>query len=276
MRRARSVSWCRRPVWERVQKIFTTISLQQTSLAKRAKNRNEIRAVERPDDSVGQREATQVFCCQVKENAMTREMAKNNQWWYSKSELRRQVENCAEIILRVDGRDCRMRHAAPDKKGRANLSFTFLDAEDRDYWRKRAEAGAMVDIQLGASVVGISDFESGVTPKSRAMSGGLPIGVQNIHTRFIYACDVGSTKQNNFGWGRLGPVPRARPPIMSRCICRMVNRIARDLMAGASAALGIEAPCFLPVPANKAALSSARTGEGNRPWSAPAGAAVTT
>ncbi len=105
------------------------------------------------------------------------EQAKDNQWWYSKSELRRQVENCSEIILRVNGRACRMRHAAPAKDGRTTQSFTFLDAEDRVYWRKRAKAGAMVDIQLGETVVGISDFDPGVTRKNRAMPGGLPTEV---------------------------------------------------------------------------------------------------
>ncbi len=62
------------------------------------------------------------------------ERAKDNQWWYSKSELREQVEQCAEIILCVNGRACRMRHALPGRDGRATLSFVFVDDRDRQYW----------------------------------------------------------------------------------------------------------------------------------------------
>ena len=105
------------------------------------------------------------------------ERAKDNQWWYPKSELQEQVEQCAEIILCVNGRACRMRHAAPDKNGRATHSFTFLDAEDRAYWRNLAEAGAMVDIELGDSTADGSEFDSSVTPKVGGVSGAQPIGV---------------------------------------------------------------------------------------------------
>lgn len=39
-------------------------------------------------------------------------------------------------------------------------------------------------------------------------------------------------------------------------------------------ALGFECPLFVPVPRDPQKLTSARAGEGNRPWSAGAGAAV--
>lgn len=133
----------------------------------------------------------------------------------------------------------------------------------------------MVDIQLGYSTPGNSGVDRGVTPKNRAISGGTPIGMSNGPKRFIYACDIGSTKQNNFGWARFDPTAPGVPPIGLRCIQGLVDHIVRDLRAGASVALGIEAPCFLPVPCAAVELSSARKGEGNRPWSAPAGAAVT-
>ena len=102
------------------------------------------------------------------------ELARDNQWWYSKSELREQVEKCVEIILCVNGRACRMRHAAPDKNGRPTHSFTFLDAEDRAYWRRLAVAGAMVDIGLGGCLADNSGVDPGVTPKNRVMSNGTP------------------------------------------------------------------------------------------------------
>ena len=108
---------------------------------------------------------------------MSFELARDNQWWYSKSELREQVEQCAEIILCVNGRACRMRHAAPDKNGRVTHSFTFLEAEDRAYWRKLAEAGAMVDIGLGGWLADNSGADPGVTSKGHAMSGRAPMAI---------------------------------------------------------------------------------------------------
>ena len=55
-----------------------------------------------------------------------------------------------------------------------------------------------------------------------------------------------------------------------------VSMLASGLMAGAQAALLLEAPMAVPVPGSKPdawrGLGKARDGEGNRPWSAGAGA----
>jgi hypothetical protein len=56
----------------------------------------------------------------------------------------------------------------------------------------------------------------------------------------------------------------------------MVSRIASDAKKGMSVALGVEAPCFIPVPCDAGELSRARKGETNRARSASAGAYVTT
>jgi hypothetical protein len=56
----------------------------------------------------------------------------------------------------------------------------------------------------------------------------------------------------------------------------MVSRIASDAKKGMSVALGVEAPCFIPVPYDVGELSRGRKGETNRAWSASAGAYVAT
>lgn len=52
----------------------------------------------------------------------------------------------------------------------------------------------------------------------------------------------------------------------------LVDAVAGDLIAGEAVALGFECPLFVPVPATPLQLGAARLGEGNRPWSAGAGA----
>ena len=48
--------------------------------------------------------------------------------------------------------------------------------------------------------------------------------------------------------------------------------IANDLNSGSRVALGFECPLFVPLPEDPAGLTSARPGEGDRAWSAGAGA----
>jgi len=50
-----------------------------------------------------------------------------------------------------------------------------------------------------------------------------------------------------------------------------VDAVADDLSAGVPVALGFECPIFVPVPVDSLRLGMARTGEGNRSWSAGAG-----
>jgi len=54
-------------------------------------------------------------------------------------------------------------------------------------------------------------------------------------------------------------------------IRKLVEAIAKDLFAGAHVSLGFECPLFVPISDDPLQLSSARRGEGNRPWSAGAG-----
>ena len=85
----------------------------------------------------------------------------------------------------------------------------------------------------------------------------------------VYAADVGSVSKKNFGWARRGPTGRLTD---GTDISKMAKSICGDLKKGHRIALGFECPLFVPVPKDPADLLKARSGEGNRSWSAPAGA----
>jgi hypothetical protein len=87
----------------------------------------------------------------------------------------------------------------------------------------------------------------------------------------IYCADIGSVSRGNFGWARL-VAERGEVCSTSREIERFVEQVSDDLNAGAHVALGFECPLFLPLSEDPAKLTSARPGEGDRAWSAGAGA----
>lgn len=89
----------------------------------------------------------------------------------------------------------------------------------------------------------------------------------------MVCADIGSVKKGRFGWARV-QLPRVEPPYQASSIRELVESLAHDLVEGVPVALGLECPLFVPIPADPTALTSARRGEGNRPWSAGAGAAA--
>ena len=88
----------------------------------------------------------------------------------------------------------------------------------------------------------------------------------------IYCADIGSVAKGNFGWARLECV-ESPTCLVGQDIREFANRIADDLNAKHPVALGFECPLFIPVTNDPERLTSARVGEGNRPWSVGAGAA---
>ena len=88
----------------------------------------------------------------------------------------------------------------------------------------------------------------------------------------IYCADIGSVAKGNFGWARLECV-QSPTCIVGQDIREFASRIAGDLNAKHPVALGFECPLFIPVTNDPELLTSARDGEGNRAWSAGAGAA---
>jgi 2-succinyl-5-enolpyruvyl-6-hydroxy-3-cyclohexene-1-carboxylate synthase len=88
----------------------------------------------------------------------------------------------------------------------------------------------------------------------------------------IYCADIGSVSKGNFGWARLAADELGAPCATGWRIAEFAEAIADDVESRAHAAVGFECPLFLPLPEEPEHLTSARPGEGNRPWSAAAGA----
>jgi uracil-DNA glycosylase len=89
----------------------------------------------------------------------------------------------------------------------------------------------------------------------------------------IYCADIGSVPKGRFGWSRgeaaEGKIERHRGGTE---IIDLVEAVGDDLTRGRPVALGFECPLFVPVPEQALRLGAARPGEGNRSWSAGAGA----
>jgi hypothetical protein len=88
----------------------------------------------------------------------------------------------------------------------------------------------------------------------------------------IHCADIGSVKNGNFGWARLAVDAPSTACTTGRDIEQFAEGVAVDINAGLRVALGFECPLFLPLPEDPAGLTSARPGEGDRAWSAGAGA----
>ena len=89
----------------------------------------------------------------------------------------------------------------------------------------------------------------------------------------IYCVDIGSIKSGNFGWAGVS-IDSSGNQIScdeSEDIWKLVDETAERLNNGAKVALGFECPLWVPVRDDPKELTSARAGDGNRPWSAQAG-----
>ena len=83
--------------------------------------------------------------------------------------------------------------------------------------------------------------------------------------------DVGSPKSGNLGWA----IRRGKRKFHGDDLDEFITEFDRHC-DGCPAALGFEAPLFVPVRDEALDLTKARKGEGRRPWSASAGATVLT
>lgn len=88
----------------------------------------------------------------------------------------------------------------------------------------------------------------------------------------IFCADIGSVKKGNFGWARLAVEGTHSPLSTGDDIAQFAQLIAEDLNVGNLVALGFECPLFVPITTDPNDLTSARPFEGDRPWSAGAGA----
>ena len=91
----------------------------------------------------------------------------------------------------------------------------------------------------------------------------------------MVAVDIGSVPPSRFAWAAFDPPGRDLIKV-GEDPETAVSMLTPALLAGAPAALLLEAPMALPVPGSTPhawhLLGKARGGEGNRPWSAGAGA----
>lgn len=89
----------------------------------------------------------------------------------------------------------------------------------------------------------------------------------------VVGVDVGSVALGRFAWAAVD-VPSATLAAHGGDPETAVRALAEGLASGGRAALVLEAPTAVPVPADWPDLGRARAGEGNRPWSAGAGSGV--
>ena len=88
----------------------------------------------------------------------------------------------------------------------------------------------------------------------------------------VYCADVGSIQNSKFGWARGSVGGSGTKPCEGGSIGDLVKEIKENLSNDVPVALGFECPLFAPLRDEPRKLSKARDGEGNRPWSASAGA----
>ncbi len=87
----------------------------------------------------------------------------------------------------------------------------------------------------------------------------------------IYCADIGSTAKGRFAWASTTAEGELR---IDNDIKRLAAAVAQSLNQGDKVALGFECPLFVPLRGEPKELTRARSCDGNRSWSAGAGAAV--
>lgn len=89
----------------------------------------------------------------------------------------------------------------------------------------------------------------------------------------IYCVDIGSIRGRNFGWAGVSIDSSGNQFSRdeSEDIWKLVDETSEWLNNGAKVSLGFECPLWVPVRDEPKELTSARSGDGNRPWSAHAG-----
>ncbi len=93
-----------------------------------------------------------------------------------------------------------------------------------------------------------------------------------MESPLLIACaDIGSVRTGRFGWAARDDDGSWHDGDEPETLAQLVSATLRS---GSQVALGFECPLFVPVSRDPNRLTSARTGEGNRPWSAGAGAGV--
>ncbi len=87
----------------------------------------------------------------------------------------------------------------------------------------------------------------------------------------VFCADVGSVVKGRFGWARSESPGDVEEVHDASKPSDLVEAVCAELAASRPVALGFECPLFVPVPVDEMALGRARSGDGNRSWSAGAG-----
>ena len=88
----------------------------------------------------------------------------------------------------------------------------------------------------------------------------------------VCCADIGSVAKKRFGWAA-HPGEPDRKGRRGNDIDEFAQFVAGELLSERKVALGFECPLWIPIADKPSELGRARPGEGNRPWSAAAGAA---
>ena len=92
----------------------------------------------------------------------------------------------------------------------------------------------------------------------------------NADALAICCADIGSIRNDNFGWAVVhGDRQRG-----GKAIGGLVEEVVGSLAAGVKVALGFECPLWVPVPDDPSGMTAGRAVDGNKAWSAGAGAGV--
>lgn len=91
----------------------------------------------------------------------------------------------------------------------------------------------------------------------------------SINNLSVFCADVGSIRNNKFGWA--ANLASGNSLIKGSSITEFADLIASEISADKRVAIGFECPLFVPVRNDPVQVNSARSGEGNRSWSAGAG-----
>ena len=86
----------------------------------------------------------------------------------------------------------------------------------------------------------------------------------------IFCADIGSIKRGNFGWA----VVDADQQRHGTVIGGLVDDVVDVLCTGRKVALGFECPLWVPMATDPRDLTAGRAVDGNKPWSAGAGASA--
>jgi len=177
--------------------------------------------------------------------------------------------------LKLDGNLTKWERIKSQPNGALSQGFKPADALSKAHWGRIASGERFnIAVVLGDEKIQPPVVQSQSSPTNSVLNtvtqtaNSRRTGSNSIPTgTVVWAVDIGSIKQNRLGWCRMDSTSLTS----GHDIRELVSKAAEDLGTSKSIAIGFECPLFVPVPENPIDLTSARRGEGSKPWSAGAG-----